>query len=103
MISIFLSPLYLLVNYYLFRRILKWFHVTSDYFKNKVFKYMLLSIYFLFAISPLIRFLLPKSNLERLLVCTGNYWLGCMLYIFFTIYKVYSNIKLLHILNIIRP
>ena len=70
MISIFLSPLYLLVNYYLFRRILKWFHVTSDYFKNKVFKYMLLSIYYLFAISPLIGFLLPKSNLERLLVCT---------------------------------
>lgn len=85
MISIFLSPLYLLVNYYLFRRILKWFHVTSDYFKNKVFKYVLLSIYFLFAISPLIGFLLPKSNLERLLVCTGNYWLGCMLYIFLTI------------------
>lgn len=85
MISIFLSPLYLLVNYYLFRRILKWFHVTSDYFKNKVFKYVLLSIYFLFAISPLIGFLLPKSNLERLLVCMGNYWLGCMLYIFLTI------------------
>ena len=85
MISIFLSPLYLLVNYYLFRRILKWFHVTSDYFKNKVFKYVLLSIYFLFAISPLIGFLLPKSNLERLLVCTGSYWLGCMLYIFLTI------------------
>ncbi len=85
MISIFLSPIYLLVNYYLFRRILKWFEITSGYFKNKVFKYTLLTIYFLFAISPLIGFLLPKSNLERLFVCTGNYWLGCMLYIFLTI------------------
>lgn len=85
MIAIFLSPIYILVNYYLYRRILKWFHIVNKFFKKKYFKYILLGIYFFFAFSGVIGFILKKGKLKRILVCIGNYWLGFLLYLFLTV------------------
>ena len=85
MIAIFLSPIYLIINYYLYRKILKWFHICNKFFKKKYFKYILLSTYFFFALSGVIGFILKPCKLKRIFMCIGNYWLGVLLYLFLTI------------------
>ena len=85
MIALFLLPLYALVNYYLFVRILRWFQICHKFFKNRIVMYSLLSIYIFFASSALISFLLPKGKLCRFMAGLSNYWLGILMYLFLVI------------------
>ena len=85
MIAIYLLPVYIIINYYLYRRILKWFYICHDFFKKKYFKYILLGIYIFFAVSVIIGFLLPSGSIRRLFINIGNYWLDFLLYLFLTI------------------
>lgn len=85
MIAIYLLPIYIIINYYLYRRILKWFYICHDFFKRKYFKYILLGIYIFFAVSAIVGFLLPSGSMRRLFINIGNYWLGFLLYLFLTI------------------
>ena len=81
----YLLPFYVVINYYLYRRILKWFYICHDFFKKKYFKYILLGIYIFFAVSAIVGFLLPSGSMRRLFINIGNYWLGFLLYLFLTI------------------
>lgn len=81
----YLLPVYIVINYYLYRRILKWFYICHDFFKKKYFKYILLGIYIFFAVSAIVGFLLPSGSMRRLFINIGNYWLGFLLYLFLTI------------------
>lgn len=85
MIAMYLLPFYLVINYYLYRRILKWFYICHDFFKRKYFKYILLGIYIFFAVSAIVGFLLPSGVMRRVFINIGNYWLGFLLYLFLTI------------------
>lgn len=85
MIAIYLLPIYIIINYYLYRRILKWFYICHDFFKRKYFKYILLGVYIFFAVSAIVGFLLPSGSMRRLFINIGNYWLGFLLYLFLTI------------------
>lgn len=85
MIAMYLLPFYVVINYYLYRRILKWFYICHDFFKKKYFKYILLGIYIFFAVSAIVGFLLPSGSMRRLFINIGNYWLGFLLYLFLTI------------------
>ncbi len=85
MIAMYLLPIYIIINYYLYRRILKWFYICHDFFKKKYFKYILLGIYIFFAVSAIVGFLLPSGSMRRLFINIGNYWLGFLLYLFLTI------------------
>ncbi len=85
MIAMYLLPIYIIINYYLYRRILKWFYICHDFFKRKYFKYILLGIYIFFAVSAIVGFLLPSGSMRRLFINIGNYWLGFLLYLFLTI------------------
>ena len=85
MIAMYLLPVYIVINYYLYRRILKWFYICHDFFKRKYFKYILLGIYIFFAVSAIVGFLLPSGSMRRLFINIGNYWLGFLLYLFLTI------------------
>ena len=79
MIAMYLLPVYIVINYYLYRRILKWFYICHDFFKKKYFKYILLGIYIFFAVSAIVGFLLPSGSMRRLFINIGNYWLGFLL------------------------
>lgn len=85
MIAMYLLPVYIVINYYLYRRILKWFYICHDFFKKKYFKYILLGIYIFFAVSAIVGFLLPSGSMRRVFINIGNYWLGFLLYLFLTI------------------
>lgn len=85
MIAMYLLPVYIVINYYLYRRILKWFYICHDFFKKKYFKYILLGVYIFFAVSAIVGFLLPSGSMRRLFINIGNYWLGFLLYLFLTI------------------
>ena len=77
MIAILLSPIYIIVNIYIVKWLLKWTEACTPYFKNKHARYIIVSIYIFFASSFIIGFFLPV----RLIKIIGNYWLGVVQYI----------------------
>lgn len=80
MIAIYLSPIYILVNLYLFRWLLRWMGACHHFFQKNWMKAGMAVIYFILALSLLIGFLLPAGNLQRFFKSLGNYWLGVLLY-----------------------
>lgn len=80
MLAIYLSPIYILVNLYLFRWLLRWMGACHHFFQKKWMKAGMAVIYFILALSLLIGFLLPAGNLQRFFKSLGNYWLGVLLY-----------------------
>ena len=80
MLAIYLSPIYILVNLYLFRWLLRWMGACHHFFQKNWMKAGMAVIYFILALSLLIGFLLPAGNLQRFFKSLGNYWLGVLLY-----------------------
>ena len=78
MLAIYLSPIYILVNLYLFRWLLRWMGACHHFFQKKWMKAGMAVIYFILALSLLIGFLLPAGNLQRFFKSLGNYWLGVL-------------------------
>ncbi|MDD3277930.1 MAG: metallophosphoesterase [Lachnospiraceae bacterium] len=81
MIAVLLSPVYILVNAYVVRWLIRWMSACSRYFKKKWVRGLVIAVYVFFASAMLIGFLLPPGKPERAMKLIGNYWLGVMLYI----------------------
>ena len=81
MIALLLSPIYIIINIYVIRWLIRWMESCSKYFKNKISKIIIITIYTFFASSFIIGFLLPI----RIIKVIGNYWLGVVQYIIITV------------------
>ncbi len=81
MTAVYLAPVYILINIYLFLRMLRWAGACAKVFKNKWVCRLLGVLYLFFAGSLLIAFLMPEGNGRRLLKLLSNYWLGVLLYL----------------------
>lgn len=85
MIAIFLSPIYILINFYIARWLLSWMQACNKHFKKRRMRVLVITIYTFFASALVIGFILPPSPLERIMKLIGNYWLGVLLYIILTV------------------
>lgn len=77
MIAILISPLYILINIYIVKWLIKWTETCSKIFKNKIIKYIVIITYIFFASSFIIGFFLPYKKIKII----GNYFLGVIQYI----------------------
>lgn len=77
MIAILISPLYILINIYIVKWLIKWTETCSKIFKNKIIKYIVIITYIFFASSFIIGFFLPYKKIKII----GNYFLGAIQYI----------------------
>ena len=85
MIAILLSPIYILINFYIARWLIYWMQACSKHFNKKRIRFIVIAIYTFFASAILIGFLLPHGPVERIMKLIGNYWLGVMIYIILTV------------------
>lgn len=85
MIAIFLSPIYIIINFYIARWLLSWMQACSKHFNKRRIRVLVITIYTFFASALVIGFLLPPSPLERVMKLIGNYWLGVLLYVVLTV------------------
>lgn len=81
MIALFLAPVYIVINIYIVKWLIKWLECFSKWFKNKYIKMIIVYIYILFASSFIVGFFLPV----RWIRVVGNYWLGVVQYIVMTV------------------
>ena len=77
MIAITLAPVYILVNYYVVRWLIRWVVCCSEFFKKRLVRYLIVGIYIFFASSFIVGFFLPFRSIK----IVGNYWLGVVQYI----------------------
>ena len=80
MLAIYLSPLYILVNIYIFWRLTQWLSVCHGLFGSRPARIVSGLMYLFFATSLLVGFFLPAGSLQRFFKSVGNYWLGVLLY-----------------------
>ena len=80
MALIIVIPIYLLINFYMIKRILRWMELCHHFFKKRLFRYLFIGVYVFFATSLLTAFFLPHGTLQRAMKHISNYWLGTMLY-----------------------
>lgn len=80
MIFLILVPLYLLVNYYILRRSLKWMGNFTKLLTRKWFVIPYILIYIFVSTSMLIAFWLPSSSFQRFMKVLSNNWIGTMMY-----------------------
>lgn len=80
MIFLILVPLYLLVNYYIIRRSLKWMGNFTKLLTRKWFIIPYLIIYIFVSTSMLVAFWLPASPFQRFMKVLSNNWLGTMMF-----------------------
>ena len=81
MLAILLAPFYLLVHYYLLRRIMGWVKAWLPWFAQAKHWAMPVAAYLFFALSFVVAFFLPEGRVKRTLMLIGNYWLGVLLYL----------------------
>ena len=103
MIAFLLAPLYLLINLYIYRRTVGWMAVGIPGLRHGVGRAASIAIYAFFALSSLIAFVLPQSELRRVMKGIGNYWLGVLLYMIFVIVLAdIARLFLLYVLHVDR-
>ena len=82
MIAVFLAPVYILVNIYVVRWILRWAGTCFSIFQSRSFCIIFSGLYLLWASSLLTGFLIRKPLfLHRLLKRAGDQFLGFFIYI----------------------
>ncbi|WP_297282858.1 metallophosphoesterase [uncultured Agathobaculum sp.] len=82
MIAIFLAPVYILLNVYLARWVLRWTGACHRLCGAKAFRVVFIVVYALVASAPLTGFLIQSPYaLRKFLRQVGNYWFGWMLYL----------------------
>lgn len=82
MIAIFLAPVYILLNVYLARWVLRWTGACHRFCGAKAFRVVFIVVYALVASAPLTGFLIQSPYaLRKFLRQVGNYWFGWMLYL----------------------
>ena len=81
MIAIFLAPLYILFCLYILRWGIRYMGACHHLFQSSLMRVMICLLYGFVALSLLTSFLMPLSELQRLIKRISNYWLGTVLYI----------------------
>ena len=103
MIAFLLAPIYLLINFYIYRRTVGWMAVGIPGLRHGIGRALSIAVYAFFASSSLIAFVLPQSELRRVMKEIGNYWLGVLLYMIFVIVLAdAARLLLLHVLHVDR-
>ncbi len=104
MTAIFLAPVYILVNVYIFWRVTGWLKVGFPALQTRGGILASAAVYSFFALSFLIAFLMPPQAAAcRVMKQIGNYWLGVLLYMILIIVVAdVVRLVLLHILHIDR-
>lgn len=85
MIAIFLSPFYLLLNFYILRWLIRWMGACHHHFQKKWVRVIVIILYIFISTSLLTAFFLPAGNFRRFMKLLSNYWLGTLLYIILTV------------------
>lgn len=86
MLAIILAPLYILLNVYLARWVLRWTGACHHLFGTRVFRILFVAVYAFASTTPLTSFLVRSPAwLRRLLGQISNYWFGWMLYLILTV------------------
>lgn len=86
MAALFLAPLYILINAYVVRWMIRWMGACHRLFQTMAFRASFIGVYIILATALLTGFLIKKpDNLHRILKHTGNYFLGTFIYILLVI------------------
>lgn len=80
MLAIYLSPLYIIVHILCMLWLIRWLKNVHKLFRKRFVQVLVALIYWFFALSMLIGFLLPHGRWERFFKLIGNYFLGITLY-----------------------
>ena len=81
MIAVFLAPVYILLNIYVFRWLIRWMGACTRHFRKRPVRAAVLVVYSFFALSILISFFWPVRWLKTL----TNIWFGTVCYILLTV------------------
>lgn len=85
MIAIILAPLYIMFCLYILRWGIRYMGACHYLFQKPLVRVLICVIYGFIAMSLLTAFLIPPSELQRLIKRISNYWMGTVLYILLTI------------------
>lgn len=85
MLALLLAPVYLVLNAYLARWLLRWMAACTHWFKKKWAVGCIMAFYIFVLLSPLTGFLITQGPVHRFLKLLGNYWLGTLAYILLTV------------------
>lgn len=77
MIAVFLAPLYLLFNFYIFRWLIRWMSSCTHHFQKLWAQGLILGLYGFLALSILLAFFWPARWIKAL----SNLWFGTICYI----------------------
>lgn len=80
MVALFLSPIYLLVNYYVYCRSLRWLGNFHGLLRRKGFRIGYGILYWFVSLSVVTSFVLPIGKFQHFLKALSNCWLGVFLY-----------------------
>ena len=84
--AIFLAPVYILINFYVVRWMIRWMGACHRLFQTMAFRVSFVGIYIILATALLTGFLVKKPlSLHRILKHIGNYFLGTFIYILLVI------------------
>ncbi|MCB6200357.1 metallophosphoesterase [Extibacter muris] len=81
MIAVFLAPVYILLNIYVFCWLIRWMGACTRHFKKRPVRAAVLVVYSFFALSILLSFFWPVRWLKTL----TNIWFGTVCYILLTV------------------
>lgn len=84
MIAILALPLYIVLNVLMYKSLIRWLKVCSQFFNNKTLKNIILIIQLVLSSSLLVGAILPSGNIRHVFQFVGNYWLGIMIYALMT-------------------
>ena len=86
MFAILLFPVYIILNIYIVHRILQTLKRCHDVFYKRWMKITISALYGIFALSPIIGFLMPYGTLlKRTSQRIANYWFALLIYAFFIV------------------
>lgn len=86
MVALFLAPVYILINFYVVRWMIRWMSACHRLFRTTLFRATYIGIYIFLATALLTGFLIKKpAGLHRILKHIGNYFLGTFIYILLVI------------------
>lgn len=88
MIAVYLTPVYLLINIYILRWLIRFMGACHHHFKKKGVRAAVITVYMFVAFSLALAFICPPGPLQRILKYLSNYWLGTMIYIVLTVILV---------------
>lgn len=81
MIALFLIPVYIVINVYILHRLKNFLIKCKETFSRKWLQVIIYTIYGIFAVSPIVGFLMPYgTETKRVATRVGNYWFALLIY-----------------------